>query len=489
MGSLTRAAAVPFLLALAGTAWAAPPNILFILSDDQGWPTLSSYGGRLVPTPHLDGLAREGMRFTQAYVTPQCTPTRAALLTGQHTARNGMWHVIPWYGYPWARVAEPGYVEQLPREAFTLAKGLRQAGYATAIVGKWHLTANADGHYEGLLPAAAPHYGFEVSVPSLPREGGYGDKGVARFTDEAIRFVEEHRDRPWFLYLSHHTIHNPVLAPPALVQEHLARGAPAAGLHNATYLASIEHLDASIGRLLARLDALGLASRTLVVFLSDNGGVHRLWDAERPARDAGGRWRLALKERQLDNAPLREGKGSAYEGGIRVPCLVRWPGAVKPGTVSDTPVHVVDWLPTLLEVAGARPPEGHVLDGTSLVAHLRGGPGPRRPLYWYLPLYDTLWGATPSAVVRDGDLKLIEFFGDWIDGQGLHHEGHRLELYDLAKDPGETRDLAATQEREAERLHGQLRAWMASVGAPVPGLNPRHDPLRALVKSRTKGGE
>jgi uncharacterized sulfatase len=201
------------------------PNVLVVLTDDQGWPTLGCYGGRRVPTPHLDRLAAGGVRFTAAYATPQCTPTRAALLTGRHPARTRMWHVIPWYGYPAAPVAEPPFAEGLPRTAFTLAKGLKAAGYATACVGKWHLTANADGNYGGLNPEAA-HYGFDFAAPPGPGSPNRGDKHVAHLTDEAVRFIDRNKGRPWFCYLAHHTLHGVVSAPPELVAKHRGRGPP-----------------------------------------------------------------------------------------------------------------------------------------------------------------------------------------------------------------------------------------------------------------------
>ena len=333
------------------------PNILFILADDLGYTGVRCYGGRHARTPNLDRLAGEGVRFTQAYVQPQCTPTRASLLTGQHTARNRMWHVIPGYSYPFMRQREPEYRVNLDRGAPTLADTLRKAGYSTGIFGKWHLTANEDGNYEQLFPEAAAHYGFDWAEARHDPRGVHGrtDKAVDQFTHEACGFLERNRDKPFFLYLPHHSIHRPVLAPSELEKKYRELGYITEGLNSPVYLAALEHLDAGVGRVLAKLKELGLEENTIVVFLSDNGGVDTMFD----------------------NAPLRAGKGSVYEGGIRVPCIVRWPGVVKPGTVSETPLHVVDWYPTLVEAAGARTPAGHLLDGVSLVPHLRGGPRPK----------------------------------------------------------------------------------------------------------------
>jgi arylsulfatase A-like enzyme len=368
-----------------------------------------------------------------------------------------------------------------------MAKGLRAAGYATGIIGKWHLSATSgDGDYGGLKPDAAAHYGFDVSVPTQNSEQRTGDKGVARFTDEAIRFIAERRERPWFLYLSYHTIHGPIVAPENLVRKYRAQGAPETGLHNAAYLACIEHLDTNVGRLLAALDRLALRERTLVVFLSDNGGIHQIYDFEpfldRKAPNQKTPTRLRVQREEFDNAPLRAGKGSHYEGGIRVPCLVRWPGVVPAGRVTDTPIHVTDWLPTLFEAAGAVAPGGHAVDGTSLVPLLRGDQLPERPLFFYLPLYEVRFGATPCAVVREGDWKLIEFFGDWFDPDGRYVPGHRLELYNLRQDVGEESNLAARQPERAAALRQMLHTWMKSMPAEIPGPNPKFEEQRQLLE-------
>ncbi|MBI5801301.1 MAG: sulfatase [Verrucomicrobia bacterium] len=470
--------------AVASCAAPAPPNILFILTDDQGWATLSCQGNKLVSTPHLDGLARDGIRLTDAYVMPQCTPTRAALLSGQHTARNGMWHVIPWYGTPWARMTEPAFREQFPREAFNLPKGLRSAGYATGIAGKWHLTTGADGDYVALKPESGAAYGFDFVAPRGPGSQNEGDKQVDYLTGQAMQFIEQHRAQPWFFYLAHHTIHGKVSAPEPLVAKHLAQGAPAVGMGNATYRAAIEHMDNSVGRLLVKLDELKLRANTLVVFLSDNGGVRQMFDASDFRGEGTGRvTKLRVSEEQFDNAPLRDGKGGAYEGGIRVPCIVRWPGHVPPGKVEHTPVHVVDWLPTLLAAAGTAAPAGHSADGVNLLPLLRGGTLAPRALYWHMPLYDLRWAATPCAVIREGDWKLIESFGDFFDRDAAYHVGARLELFNLRADLGEQRNLASSDPARAARMRGQLRAWLKSIPAEVPSANPRHDATRELQET------
>lgn len=478
----------PWVLRSARAAVVPQPNILVILIDDMGQRALSCYGNPYVQTRNLDRLAGDGTRFTDAYVTPQCTPTRATILTGQYTARNKMWHVLPWYGSPWGRVSEPRYREQLPRDAFLLSKGLRQAGYSTACIGKWHLTTNDDGHYLALNPNASRHYGFDATAtPSKTKdEFSTGDKGVDRLTAESLEFIERNRRKPWFCLLSHHTIHNRVSAPEDLVNKYRERGFPERGLHNATYLAAIEHLDNSVGRLMAGLRDMKLDESTAVVFLTDNGGVQQSLSPT-PVRLADGGWQLRVSDEQFGNAPLREGKGYAYEGGIRVPLIVRWPGQVRGNTVERTPVHGVDLMPTFFEMAGATAPEGYVQDGVSLVSLLRGRSTPaQRDLFWHMPLYDIRWAGTPCSVIRSGRWKLIEYFGDWFDAERRLRFGNRLELYDLAEDVGEARDLAAHSPQLVKAMQSRLHAWIRSCGEEVPGINPHFNLDRALEETKVK---
>lgn len=452
------------------------PNILFILTDDQGWPTLGSYGNKLVPTPRLDRLAKEGIRFTSAYVSPQCTPTRAALFTGQTTARTRMWHVIPWYGTPYAPMTEIPFKESLEPNDFNWAKGLQGAGYTTACIGKWHLTFNQDGNYIGLKPEAGKRYGFDFVAPPGPGRVDERDRHVEYFTDQAIQFIDKNKDKPWFCYLAHHTIHGKVVAPKALVDKYIEKGAPATGLHNATYLAAIEHLDNSVGRLLDALNERKLAEKTLVVFLSDNGGVSWVNEIEPFTSGPGKLANLKIRDREFDNAPLRSTKGSIYEGGIRVPCIVRWPKQMEAGQTCDVPIQAPDWLPTLLEIAGGKAPEKYAIDGSSLVPLFHGQSMAERSLVWYAPFYELRWGMTPAAAVRQGKWKLIEFFGDWFDAGGKYVRGAKLELYDLNADIGESKDLAAMNPEKVKQLHRELRDYLKSVEAKIPTKNPMYDP-------------
>ncbi|MFN3150692.1 sulfatase-like hydrolase/transferase [Bremerella sp.] len=470
---------------------ASPPNIMLVLTDDQGWTTLGCYGGKHVPTPNLDQLAADGVRFTDAYVTSQCTPTRATLLSGQYTKRNGMWHVIPWYGCPWARVEEVPFVEQFPRDQPTIAAQLRQAGYTTGIAGKWHLNHGVDGNYNALKPESAAHYGFDFAAPELPQEHFQpgGDRGVNWLTDQALGFVEQNRERPWFFYLSHHMIHGKVVAPKQLEDKYRQQGYTDEGPNRAVYLAGLEAIDLSIGKLIAGLKELGEYEETVIIFLSDNGGIDWRLDhrsLEQPHPDAP---KLAVDIYEYDNAPLRAGKGSIYEGGVRVPLIVSWPKKWPAGKVIQTPVHAVDLAPTCFQLAGHKPVEGHPLDGLDLSELITKGTDPSftdRPIYQYSPIYDLNWGLTPCASIRVGDFKLIEFFGDRFDGSHQYVPGHRIELYNLSRDLSEQNDLSQTMPAVRDKLLKQLRDGMHEAEVSVPGLNSHYQPARAFETTRAK---
>jgi uncharacterized sulfatase len=465
------------------------PNILFVLWDDLGYPTLGCYGNKLVHTPNLDQLAREGVRFSSAYVTPQCTPTRATLLTGQYTARNKMWHVIPYYHYPYGRVREEPFKENLERTDFTLGKGLQAAGYRTGIFGKWHLTANEDGAYVNLKQEAARHYGFDVTStpPPVPNEHTTGDKAVMRLSQEAIAFMTQSKSQPFFAYLSQHSIHNVVSAPSDLIAQYRKQGAPEKGLNNATYLAALDHMDRSIGALRNALEKSGQWNNTAVVFLSDNGGVARShFPGPRP--DPDGKLRPKINSEEFPSEPLRAWKGSAYEGGIRVPMIAKFPGMKNPGRTVDAPVHAVDFLPTFFDLAGARAPQDYVQDGVSLRGLIETNRRlPERDLFFYHPFYDQIWLSTPTAVIRSGRYKLIEYFGDWVDDQTReYHPEPKLELFDVVADIGEKNDLSAKEPKRVAALRAKLHRWIAGCGAKIPQPNPNYDPTRALDTLRGK---
>lgn len=459
---------------------ARAPLVLFI-ADDLGWADLGCYGSTFHETPNLDRLAREGVRFTDAYAAcPVCSPTRASIMTGLWPQRTG---VTDYIGAPaperWKRntVLLPApYADRLARDAPTLAEALRAAGYATFFAGKWHLGP------EGWWPEDR---GFDVNMGGIDRGGPYGgDKyfspyGNPRLADgppgehlpdrlatEAARFIEAQGDRPFFACLSFYSVHTPLMAREDLRRKYEEKRRRL-GLaerwgrehtrdvrlvqDHAVYAGMVEAMDLAVGKVLDALDALdarGLARDALVLFTSDNGGL---------STSEG--W-------PTSNAPLRGGKGWMYEGGIRVPLLVRWHGVARPGSVVDAPVTSPDIFPTLIEAAGARPAPGRALDGVSLVPLLSGGALPDRALFWHYPHYGNQGGA-PSAAIRRGRWKLIE----WL-------EDRRVEMFDLAADIGETTDLAREDPARADALLAELDAWQERVGARFPAPNPEYDAAR-----------
>lgn len=426
------------------------PNIVLVFADDLGVNDIGVYGRAEHRTPNLDRLASQGTRFATAYTAqPICSPSRAALMTGKCPARLNLTNYLP--GRPDAasqKVLQPRIEGFLPLEEVTVAELLKQAGYATGLFGKWHLGG----------PSHSPQQqGFDV-VESPPantkpasREGDLieGGKGEFAITAAAEEFIAANKDRPFFCYVPHNNPHIPLAAPEELVAKNKDAFHP-------TYAAMIETLDQSIGRLMAKIDALGLTERTIFIFTSDNGGLHVLEFPGTPA---------------TQNRPYRAGKGYLYEGGLREPLIVRWPGVAVAGRVADTPVVLTDLVPTLLEAAGidAAKTVGP-LDGVSLVKLLRGGELPARPLFWHFPNY-TNQGGRPAGAIRDGDWKLMEQFEDGA-----------LELYNLAADVSETRNLAADEPQRVEKMAAALRAWRARVGARMPVPNPdfNTDSHRAL---------
>lgn len=448
------------------------PNVLLIFIDDFGYSSLGCYGNELVKSPNIDKLASDGYRFTDAYVTPQCTPSRASLLTGQHTARLRMWHVVGRYGYPYAKMKEPAYRENLPHDTYTLAEALKDNGYTTALIGKWHLSTwnkrypTPDGYYTTLFQNKKVYHGFDyVDISPDPNYHKKSDKGVDYLTNETIAFMERNKDKPFFAYLAHHTAHGPLLAPENLVEKYKKMGYPDNGLNNATYMAMIEHLDNSVGRLLQALDDMELTENTIVMFYSDNGGV--------------------MKE--MSNTPLREGKGSTYEGGIRVPLTVSWPDKIDENITSDLPVHVTDIFPTIMELTGSTLKADTDLDGLSIARELRGEKLSRdRELFWYMPLYDWGWGATPAAILRKGNYKLIKSFGDYYDvATSQYYAEGKIELFDLKEDIRENRDLYEDFPALAKQMENRLMEWIVDeMKAPLPTLNPDFDEDRMSERAK-----
>ncbi len=418
----------------AGDAPVRRPNVIFILADDLGVHDLSCYGRKDQPTPHLDRLARQGARFTAAYsAEPVCSPTRASLMTGKNPARLHLTTFLP--GRPDAvsqLLRHPRIEQQLPMGETTIAALLRAGGYRTACFGKWHLGA------KGSLPTDRGFDEYYAGKGNHEPAAPEGAKGEYDLTSRAEKFLDENKDRPFFLYIAHHTPHVPLLAKKELIEKH--RDA-----FNPVYAAMIEELDTCVGRVVAKVEALGLAEQTLIVFMSDNGGLHILEFPHTPA---------------TYNRPFRAGKGFLYEGGIRVPLLVYWPGKVRPGQVIDTPVLSDDWTPTLLELAGLTP--SAKLDGVSLAGLLtRGDALPARPLCWHFPHY-TNQGGRPAGAIREGDWKLVE-----------HYEAGRCELFNLGQDIGEATDVSAQEPKRVAELRGKLEKWRREIGAQEMQANPK----------------
>ena len=427
------------------------PNIVLIYIDDLGWNDVGFNGSRYYETPHIDQLAHDGIIFSHAYAnSPNCAPSRASLMTGLYTPRHKIYTVgSPARGEDTNRRMIPApNTKTLELEYVTLAEHLRESGYATAHVGKWHLGGdgflpqdqgfdfNAGGYASG-----SPRGGYfsPYNNPQLS-DGPAGEHLTDRLTEEALGFIGQNAAQPFFLHLSYYAVHTPIQAKGDLIAKYEQKS-PAGDQDNAVYAAMIENMDQNVGRILAGLDSLGLVENTMVLFYSDNGGAMQA----------------------TSNAPLRGHKGMLYEGGIRVPLAIKWPGKIHPGQLEETPVIGIDLLPTLLEVSGA--PSAQRMDGLSLMPLLLGeGPIEPRSLYWHFPAYLEMprgfegpWRTTPAGAIRNGPYKLIEFFEDG-----------RLELYDLSNDIGESRNLASERPELTSDLHARLNAWRIEVSADMP---------------------
>jgi len=461
---------------MAATA-ATRPNIVFILADDLGWNDLTAYGSSFYETPHLDRLAAQGVRFTQAYAASNvCSPTRASILTGRYPARVGItdW-IVGRPDRPDQKLARAPFLNELPLEEVTLAEVFRAAGYRTGFIGKWHLGDTAkyfpeqqgfDLNIAGCGKGSPPSYFSPYGIPTLT-DGPAGEHLDDRLTNEAIKFVSETaaKGQPFLLYLSHYAVHNPLQGKPGLIAKYQAKlaaqalPAPVIAPHpqdgntrvvqsHPTYAAMVESLDTSVGRLVAKLDELGLRENTIIVFTSDNGGLS------------------TAEGSPTSNLPLRTGKGWAYEGGVREPLVVSWPGHVPAGRSSGAVVTSPDFFPTLLDLAGLpAEPRLHV-DGVSFAPGLRdpASQPADRAIYWHYPHYSNQRGK-PHGAVRAGRWKLIEWFEDG-----------RTELFDLEQDPGEANDLSRPQSALVQELLQQLRAWRGQVGARMPTPNPNYRP-------------
>ena len=436
------------------------PNIVFLLLDDLGWRDFGCYGNTFHETPNLDRLAREGVRFTNAYAAcPVCSPTRASIMTGKYPARLHLTDWIPGREqWPAAKLITPKFEQQLPLEETTIAEALKPLGYRTASIGKWHLggpgfwpeNQGFDLNVGGTQRGSPASYFGPFDLPNL-KGGSKDDYLTEKLTEAAERFIEESAKRgPFFLYLPEYTVHIPLQARQEEIEKYRRKNG-GRDFPNPTYAAMVESFDIAVGRVRKKLDDLGIADNTILFVNSDNGGL---------------RYEGRSKAPVTDNHPLRAGKGHLYEGGIREPLLVYWPGVAEAGRVIDSLVSSIDYFPTILEMAGARPPGP--IDGVSFASLLRGGRPPARDaLYWHYPHYSNQ-GGVPSGAVRKGDWKLIEFYED-----------SRLELFNLRQDPGETRNLVLKEPRKAAELHALLKDWRRDTNAAMPSPNPAYDRAKA----------
>ncbi len=441
-----------------------PPNVVLFVIDDLGQRDLGCYGSTVYKTPHADQLAKDGIRFTDYYAAcPVCSPTRVSILTGRYPQRVNVTDWIPGRkDQPDQRLIRPEIRNELPLEEVTIAEALKARGYATALMGKWHLggkgfepekqgfDVNVGGDHTGTpLSYFAPFQNKAgQKMPGL-EDAKDGEYLTDRLASEAANFVAKHKDKPFFLYLPHYAVHTPLRAPQATIDKYNVK--PAHGRQsNPTYAAMVEHMDSAVGRVLAALDEHKLTDDTLVIFTSDNGGLATL---------------EGMPFAPTFNAPLREGKGYLYEGGVRVPLIVKWPGHIKPGTVTGEVANSNDLFDTILDATASKEPaDAPKRDGRSLVPIFKGEKRPERAVYWHYPHYANQ-GSRPGGAVRKGNFKLIEFYEDG-----------RRELFDVAKDLSESRNLAPEKPDVVAALAAELAAWRKEVGARMPKPNGDYKP-------------
>ena len=446
------------------------PNFVVILADDLGWTGLGCFGSKYYETPNLDRLCAEGMKFTDSYAdAPVCAPTRACLISGQYAPRTGVYRVSDM-----TRGKEQFCPFIQPKnmpfglDNKTIAEALKELGYTTAHFGKWHLGPShpSEHGFDVAIESSGRHFNPQTKPPTDVPKGTYLTDLLA---DHALEFIEQNKDRPFFLYFPDFLVHKPHEAKEELIERF--RNRPGTGAQsNPVYAAMTYSLDVTVGRIVGKIDALGLAENTLIVFLSDNGGRCVFGPDMRPKSNS-----------FTDNLPLREGKGDLYEGGIRVPYIFRWPGRIKPGTICHEPVTTVDLYPTLLDLAGGSSDGPYPLDGVSVVPCLRdcNASLDRDALYWYYPNYSGgpnkagKWGSIPRAAIRARRYKLIEYLIE-----------DRPELYDLENDIGEKHDLARKMPAKVEELRAKLKAWMRTIGAPDLPQNPNYGEISKMDRLR-----
>lgn len=438
------------------------PNIVFLLADDLGWTGTASFGSDFYETPNLDQLASEGTSFTNAYAAcTVCSPTRASILTGMYPAKLRLTDFIAGQNRPYARMQIPEWTKGLKPELTTMAEAMKGGGYRTIHIGKWHLGFPHQNEQGPLT------HGFDVSHEKPEGTRGYfisndtarslklkSNYSTDYLTDKAVEEIEQTKDAPFFMYFAYHTPHTPIQGREDLVEYFKSKVDPEAIHNNPTYAAMVMSLDMSVGRIVESLEKKGLRENTIIIFTSDNGGLTQ---------------RYGKRDFFTENIPLRRGKGSAYEGGVRVPAIVSWPGVIGEGTRCHTPIMSIDYYPTLLDATGIDGIASHNkdLDGRSLLKVFNEPKQKiRRKLFWHYPHYHA-GGDGPYSAVRFGKWRLIEF-----------HETGNVELYDLSKDIGETYDRSNFNLKTRDQLKAALKKWRNSIGAQMPNKNPDFDPQR-----------
>ncbi|MGC4233428.1 MAG: sulfatase [Niabella sp.] len=466
------AALLPFIC---DAKWDDPlpkPNIIFILADDLGWADLPAYGNRFNEAPNIDRLAKQGALFTNAYAAaPVCTPTRASIISGEYPVRLGFMDFIPGRRFPYESVIVPqNRTQYLPTEVLTIGEVMKDLGYRTGYFGRWNL-----GDSTIYQPS---NQGFEET--NAGRGSNNRSPGAKRLRSSEIignlseSFIEKNKDRPFFMFVGSYDVHTPINADSALVAKYLAKSKAADYTSNPVYAAMIEHIDQIVGRILKKVSEEGLDNNTLIVFFSDNGGLRKgyqippmLMPKNRPLSRED-----TLQLMQITaNDPLRGEKGNLYEGGIRVPLIVKYPGKWKGGTVIDDVVTSVDFFPSFVGVAGGKLPAGPVFDGVDILTK----PIPAdRPIFWHYPVFHH---GVPGSAVRLGKWKLIK---NLVDGS--------YELYDLEKDFSETSNLVSRYPAELSKLAALLDNWLKSVKAPMPVPNPDFDESKRRKMEPVKKG-
>lgn len=447
------------------------PNIVFILADDMGWADLPCYGNTFNEAPNIDKLAKAGMRFTNAYAAcPVCSPTRASIQSGQYPARVGVTDFITGHWRPYEEVIVPkNRTQYLPSEIVTMAESVKKAGYKTGYFGKWHLGYSKEtvpenqGYDEVHVYSGGGYYHPRFSPEP---EKVYKGRLSEILTQMGTEFIEKNKENPFFLFLAHYDVHVQLDGDKDLINKYLKKEHKDNYPGNAVYAAMVEHVDNSVGEVISKLKELNLEENTIVIFFSDNGGLIGRFD-KIPLLDEGSLpvyKNSPLKYVATSNAPLRAEKGTVYEGGIREPLIVKWPGKIKEGSVSDAIVSSVDFYPTLLEITEAEKPN-QVLDGKSIIPELMNNKfDTERAIYWHYPVYHH---AQPMGAIRKGDWKLVQNF---VTGN--------FSLYNLKADISEAMDMSVVYPEKTAELKQLLKTWQKDVKAEFPVPNPDFDEAR-----------